>query len=278
VDIRKLFLAVLLSFVILPVLPLYADEPKKIDELGIDEKLQRVYELYRLGETVSLKPRQFRLTVGGAYAFDDKNEIGVHSSNRSLSLQGSLAYGITDWLETSVTVPIGWNQNRLETSDETLVDTSVAGLGDVGFQLIATLPVKAFELTGVFGLTLPTGRKGIGGHGIQSHIGLNVAKVLQPAFLFGGLAWQHDWRTGLNGINYSGGVGFFLNHSLSLGVELSGTRFLNPSRGGIADTAVATLQLSYQITPTLGITPYVSHGLTKSAPDVAFGFSITRRF
>ncbi len=274
-SVRSMLVAVLLY---LAVLPAYAQDQKNVDELGIDEKLQRVYELHRVGETVSLKPHEFRFNFGVAYAFEDKSEIGIHSSSRSLALQSSFAYGITDWLETSVTVPVQWNQSRIETPDATLEQTSIGGLGDVSVQMIVTLPVKAFELTGIFGLTLPTGRDGIGQPGIRSRLGLNVATVLRPAFLFGGLAWEHDWKTGLNGINYVGGVGFYLNHSLSAGLELSGTRFLNPPRGGIYDTASATVQISYQITPNLGLTPYMSFGLTKSAPDVAVGFNISRRF
>ncbi|MDZ4286054.1 MAG: hypothetical protein U1A23_03940, partial [Candidatus Sungbacteria bacterium] len=65
------FLTVLLSVVVLPV---YAEEPK---EIGLDQKLQRLYELYRTGETVSLKPHEFRFDLGVAYAFHDKSELGL---------------------------------------------------------------------------------------------------------------------------------------------------------------------------------------------------------
>jgi outer membrane putative beta-barrel porin/alpha-amylase len=275
VSIRSIVLAVLLSFAVLPA---YAEESKKIEELGTDEKLQRLYELYRVGETVSLKPHESLLGLSVAYAFSDKNELGTHTSNSSLSLQGSFAYGITDRLEASVIVPLQWNQNRLETSDTTLVNTSVAGLGDVGVQLLATLPVKAFEMTGVLGITFPTGREGLGQTGIRSLIGLNVATILRPAFLFGSLAWQRDWERDVNGITYTGGIGFYLNYSLSAGLQISGTRFLNPPRGRIHDTASATVQVSYQMTPTFGISPYMSFGLTDSAPNVAIGFNLSQRF
>lgn len=270
-GIGSFFLAVLLF---LAVLPAYADEPK---ELGLEQKLQRLYELYRAGETVSLKPHESRFSLGVSYAFADKSELGLRTSSRSLVLQSSFAYGITDRVEAAITVPLQWNQDRAETPDSTLGSRILAGLGDLGVRLIATLPVKSFEITGVLGLTFPTGTGGLGESGIRSVLGVNVATIIRPAFLFGGLAWQRDWHTGVNGINYTGGVGFYLNHSLSAGLELSGTRFLNPLRGGIYDTASATVQVSYQITPTLGITPYASHGLTDGTPNIV-GFNISRRF
>ncbi len=272
---RSVCLAILLFCVALPV---YAEEQSSIEEIGLDQKLQRLYELYRAGETVALAPRESRFTLGVAYAFDDRSELGLRTSNRSLALQGSFAYGIVDWLEAGVTVPLQWNQTRLETNDATLANTSVAGLGDVGVQLIATLPVRTFEATGVLGLAFPTGRDGIGEPGVRSHLGLNVATIIRPAFVFGGLAWQRDWYANLDSIVYTGGLGFYLNYLLSAGVELSGTRFLNPPRGGIHDTASATVRISYQATPNVGITPSVSFGLTDSAPDVVVGFTISRRF
>ena len=273
-NLCSIFLAVLLSFAVLPA---FADEPTKIEELGLDQKLQRLYELYRSGETVSLKTHESRFNLGISYAFNDKNDLGLHTSNRSLVLQGSFAYGITDRLEAAISVPMQWNQNRIETPEKIYVHQSLAGLGDMGVRFITTFPVKQFEMTGVFGLAFPTGRAGIGQSGIRSTIGINVAKIVRPAFLFGGLGWQRDWHTGVNGITYSGGVGFYLNHVLSAGMELSGTRFLNPPRSGIYDSASAIVQVSYQLTPTLGITPYVSHGLTDGTPNVV-GFTISRRF
>lgn len=270
-SLRSIFVAVMLS---LAVIPAYAEEPT---ELGLEQKLQRLYALYRTGETVSLKPHQYRLDVGVAYTFHDKNDLVLHTSARSLGLQGSFSYGITNRLEAGITVPLQWNQTRIETPDTTLANSSLAGLGDVGVRLIATLPVEAFRLTSIVGLTLPTGRDGIRQPGMRSTLGLNIDTIMRPAFLFGGLAWQRDWHTSVNGITYNGGIGFYLNHSLSAGLHLSGTRFLNPPRGSIYDTASATVQVSYQVTPNLGIIPYVSHGLTDGTPNVV-GFTISRRF
>lgn len=268
-------LALVLS---LAILSAYAEEPKKIEELGNEQKLQRLFELYRVEEIVSLKPREFRFNFDIAYAFDDRNEFGAHISQRSLELQGSFAYGITDWLETVVTVPFQWNQNRVETLNATLASQSLAGLGDMSIRILTALPVKTFGLTGVFNFILPTGRDGLGRPGLRSSFGLNASTTIRPAFLFGGLAWERDWETEVNAITYTGGVGFYLNYALAAGLDMSGTRFLNPPRGGIYDTASATVRVTYQVTPTLGVIPYAVFGLTDSAPDVITGLNLSRRF
>lgn len=255
----------------------YAEEAKEPKELGLDQKLERLYQLYRAGETISLKPREVRFSLGVAYAVDEEVLPGVRASRRSLGLQGALAYGLTDWLEAGISVPVKWDTLRVESTDTVLAREGSAGIGDIGTRFIAKLPVRAFEMTGILALTFPTGKDALGERGMQSSFGINIAKTIRPAFLFGGLAWQRNWQTARDGIVYTGGMGFYLNHALSAGVELAGTRLLNPPRGGAHDMATATIQVSYQMSSSLGITPYVSFGLTDSAPDAVIGFNVLWR-
>lgn len=252
----------------------HAAEQREGDEIGLDQKLARLYQLYRSGETVSLKPREMRFGLGVAYAVDEETALGVRASNRSLGLQGSFAYGITDWLEWGIGIPVQWDTLRVETADKVLARQDSAGIGDLNMRFVVALPVRSFEVTGVLALTFPTGRSAGGESGLWSSLGFNVAKNIRPAFLFGGLVWQRNWETGRDGIGYTGGLGFYLNHALSAGVELSGTRFLHPPRGGTRDVAAATVRASYYITPSFGIAPYVSFGLTDSAPDAIVGFHL----
>lgn len=259
------------------VLSAHAAAQKEGEEIGLDQKLTRLYQLHRSGETVSLKPREMRFGLGVAYALDEEAALGVRASNRSLGLQGSFAYGITDWLEWSVGIPVQWDTLRVETADKVLAHQDSAGIGDLNTRFVVALPVRAFELTSVLALTFPTGRSAGGESGIRSSLAINVAKNVRPAFLFGGLTWQRNWEKGRDGIGYAGGLGFYLNHALSAGVALSGTRFLNPPRGGARDVATATLQTSYHVSPSLGITPYVSFGLMDSAPDAIVGFNLLWR-
>lgn len=255
----------------------HAAEQKEKDEIGLDQKLERLYQFYRAGETISLKPREIRFSLGVAYAVDEEVMIGVRASRRSLGLQGAFAYGLADWLEVGISVPVRWDTLRIESADTVLAREGAAGIGDMGTRFITRLPVRAFEVTGILTLTFPTGKDALGERGMQSSFGINIAKTIRPAFLFGGLAWQRNWQTARDVIVYTGGMGFYLNHALSAGVELAGTRFLNPPRGGAHDMATATIQVSYQMSPSLGITPYVSFGLTDSAPDAVIGFSVLWR-
>lgn len=264
-------------FLFLVSVPAHAQEQKEVKELGLDQKLERLYQLYRSGETVSLKSYEMRFGLGIAYALDEETALGIRASSRTLGLQGSFAYGITNWLEAGIAVPLKWNDSRIESSEKSIVHQSIAGIGDVNVRLIANLPIRAFEITPILGISFPTGGESLGESGIQSSLGFNIAKTIRPAFLYMGLAWQRNWHTQRDSIGYTAGFGFYVNHALSVGAELSGTRFLNPPRGGIYDAAVMTLQMSYQATPYLGLTPYVSIGLTDSAPDAVVGANLVWR-
>ena len=256
----------------------FAGDAKNGEEIGLDQKLQRLYELYRVGDTVSLKPHEFRLGIGLSYSGDSSEQLGVRLSSQTLATQVSLAYGITPWLEAAVSVPFQMGEQHLESTDKKLLDRRIVGVGGIGLRLISTIPTKTFETTAIFGVNFPTGDDRLGGNITQTTVGLNVAKILQPAFIFGGLSWERDWKNNTNGIGYNAGIGFYLNHYLSAGLEFSGVRILNPPKGGVYDTLSATVRLSYQATPSFGITPYLSHGLTPNAPDFVVGTSLQWRF
>lgn len=253
-------------------------QENKVESIAIEQKLQRLFELHRVGETVSLSKREMRFNLGVAYVVEDDNALGLNISSNSLNLTGTFAYGITDWFEAAMSVPLRWDAARAESPDQRIGDRSLVGLGGLGVRLIAALPTRFFETTAILSISLPTGRKEFEADRLQTVLGLNVAKVMRPAFVFGGLAWLHDWDRGINGIQYTGGVGFFLNHSLSLGFEVEGTRFINPQRGRPFDVVSATTRLTYQATPTFAVAPHISMGLTESAPDVVVGANLLWRF
>ncbi len=253
-------------------------EQEKPVALGLDQKLERLYELYRAGETVSLLRREMRFNLGFAYSVQDDNVLGLQSSGNTATLHGTFALGIANWLEAAVSIPFQWHESRIETPGERLADSSELGIGGASIRLIAALPTKAFETSMVASFTLPTGDRAFEADRFHSLIGINIAKVMRPAFVFGGLAWQRDWDQTLDGVLYSGGVGFFLNHTLSLGVEIGGTRFLDPPLGHPYDTASATTRVTYQATPSFGLAPFVNIGLTDSAPDSTIGANLFWRF
>jgi hypothetical protein len=254
-----------------------AAELQEIKEIGIEQKLERLYQLYRSGEVTTLKPREMRLGVSASYAVNEDNALGIRASAREFALQGSFALGVADWLEAGINVPLKWNEFRIETTDKTIAGESIAGIGDISTRFIAKLPVRIFEAVSILSLTLPTGTKSLDEPGVRSSLGFNVATMIRPAFVYGGFAWQRNWEDGRHGIGYKAGFGFYLNHSLSAGAELSGTRFLNPPKGGIYDVLAMTLQLSWQATRSIGVTPHMSMGLTGSAPDALMGITLLWR-
>lgn len=268
------------SFILCWLLLVHSDvaAQEAIETIGLDQKLERLYELYRAGETVSLARNEKRFNLSVAYAAEDQNMLGIQASGSSLTLSGAFAYGFANTLELEVTVPLRWDASRIESLEERLADESVFGLGGVGVRLIAALPTKGFETTAIFSLSLPTGLKEFEADHLSSLIGINVAKVMRPAFVFGGLAWQHDWSKGIDALAYSGGAGFFLNHTLSLGIEVGGIRYVNPQIGGAYDTISATTRVTYQATPSFGIAPFLGVGLTDSASDAMVGANLFWRF
>lgn len=235
-----MFLSILtLVFLMLVnIMVAFAEKPADPEEIGIDQKLQRLYELYRVGETVSLRPREFRFGLGAAYMVDDSDQLGVRFSSRGLTAQASLAYGITNWLEAAVNFPLQWSEQHVESRENRLLNRNIVGVGQAGLKLITTVPTDGFETTGIIGINFPTSDERFGSNAVRTSVGFNVAKVLQPAFVFGGLSWERDWKQSGDGIGYAAGLGFYLNHYLSAGLELTGVRMLNPSRGGIYDLSL----------------------------------------
>jgi hypothetical protein len=185
---------------------------------------------------------------------------------------------VNDWFEVDANVPIVLNSQEVGSGQETLGRTNATGFGNARVSLLGKIPTKDFETTGIFSIALPADDKDLGENGISTSLGVTIAKVLRPAFVYGGISWEHDWKTEVDGVGYSIGFGLALNHALSVGTGVQGTIVINPVQGDAQDTALATVKLSYQATPSFGISPRVDFGLTSSVPDVRIGADMTWRF
>ncbi len=246
--------------------------------LGIEEKLKEVYDLYRMGNVVTLEKSEFRAELELGYALNESRVFGFQETTRTLSAIGTLAYGITDGMELSLALPLIYREQKAESSDATFLDEQHAGLGDVTLGLAATIPVPWVSTTGLVSISLPTATDDLGSDGVTTSIGFNVDKVMQPAFVYGGLAWVRDWGESQDAVGYTAGVGFFLNYALSIGAELDGSYLFNPEQGMPNDMLSLVGRVSYQATPSFGVTPSVGVGLTESAPDVQLGLRLAWRF
>ncbi len=263
--------AIILSLGIIMSSQALAEDSGK--ELAVDQKLKQVYQLYRINETVSLNPHELRLGLGLSYTANEYRAFDVRESSRHAGAQASIAYGINRYFEVGLAVPVGWSHTTLESPTERVFEQTGAGLEPITARVVGTLPVAGFETNGVLSVQIPTGNK-VGGQEVYSTLGFNIARNMRPAFVYGGLSWKHAWESQRNAVGYNAGFGFYLNHSLSLGAQLTGTTFLDPLPGTPKDMAVATVNLAYQVTPSIGITPSVGFGVTESAPDFSLGLGV----
>lgn len=199
-----------------------------------------------------------------------------------MSTTGSISYGITDGIEISVAIPLIYQGHKAGDTQTTSLNTSRAGLGDITVGLAAALPVPWFSTTGFISMSLPTANRGmrsdgIGSSGVTSSMGFNVDKVMQPAFVYGGLSWERDWGRGKDGVGYTAGIGFFLNHALSIGAELGGVYLIKPDKGEPQDRISLVAKVSYQVSPSFGVVPYVGASLAGNT-GILLGTRLAFRF
>lgn len=251
--------------------------------LGLNEKLKQVYDLYRSGEVVTLKEHEVRVGLGLGYTINESRVLSYQDTARTLATTGTFSYGVTNGTEILLAVPFTYQAHTAGDTQTTLLDTHHAGLGDVAVGLATSLPVPWFSTTGLVSVTFPTASNvlrsdGLGSNGITSTIGFNVDKILQPAFVYGGLNWQRDWGYSKDGIGYTAGIGFFLNYALSVGTELDGIYIINPNKGVPHDRVSLVGKVSYQATPTVGFMPFIGVDLVGNAPGVQLGARLAWRF
>lgn len=243
-------------------------------ELAVDQKLKQVYQLYRINETVSLNPHEVRLGMGLSYTTDEFQTFDVRQSSRHVGAQASAAYGINQYFEVGLSVPVGWSSSSVESATSRLFEQTNAGLEPITARVVGTLPIAGFETNGILSVQIPTGNSKLGNQDVYSTLGFNIARNMRPAFVYGGLSWKHAWESQRNAVGYNAGFGFYLNHALSLGAAFTGTTYLDPLPGNPKDMGVATVNMAYQITPSIGITPSVSFGVTQSAPDFSLALGV----
>jgi hypothetical protein len=247
-------------------------------EIGMEQKLERVYDLYRKGDVVSLKKSETQVGVGIAYTTSNKEIFGLRQSGRSFSTQVIASRGIGAGMEVSVALPYMANSQRVETPDHVLSNITVSGIGDPTLRIIGALPTKEVSTTAIFAVTLPVGMKGLSRDEIHTSLGVSWSKVIRPAFVSGGLSWERDWKSDVNGLGYNAGVGFFLNHALSVGGEISGVIGIDPKKGTSRDQTTLGLKVAYQTTPDFGIVASVNFGVATDTPNVTVGVTSYWRF
>ncbi|MDO8572780.1 MAG: hypothetical protein Q7S11_03380 [bacterium] len=253
-------------------------EEAKPEALGLEQKLARVYDLYRKNDAVSLKPNEMQVGIGVAYATSSQETFGVRQSTRTFTTQLFASRGIGAGIEVSAAVPYVATSQRAETSDAVLAKKTVFGMGDTTVRILGTLPTKEISATAIFSATFPSGKHELSRNETHTSLGGNLNKVLRPAFVSGGLAWEHDWESNANGLGYTIGLGFFLNHALSVGGEVNGVIALNPKTGAVRDNQSMGFKVAYQTMPDFGIVVSTNTSMGTNTPQTSLGVTTYWRF
>jgi Putative MetA-pathway of phenol degradation len=247
-------------------------------EIGIDQKLARVYDLYRRGDAVSLKPSETQLGIGVSYALSDRETLGFRQNTRSFSTQAFVSRGVSSGLEASLTAPLTVQSQHAETTDTVVASDKVSGFGDPTVRFIGSLPAKEINTSLIFAATLPIGSNALTHKETHTSFGASWNTVLRPAFVSGGLSLKRDWKSDVNGIGYNAGLGFFLNHALSVGGQVSGVAMMNPKVGSVRDSTAIGFKIAYQTTPDLGIVATADFGVGTGTPQTTIGLTTYWRF
>lgn len=248
------------------------------DELGMDQKLARVYDLYRKGDAVSLKPNEMMVGVGVAYTTANTDTFGIRQSARALNTQVFASRGFGSGMEVSVSLPYIAQSQRVEMAGTILESKNVSGFGDPTIRMMKMFQTKDVGTTGILSVTLPQGDSELSRKETRTSLGASWSKVLRPAFVTGGLTWERDWKSNTNGLGYNAGLGFFLNHALSVGGEVAGVIALNPKVGAVRDTTTVGVKVAYQTTPDFGVVVMANFGVATSTPQSTIGVTTYWRF
>ena len=247
-------------------------------EVGMDQKLEQVYDLYRKGDTVSLKPSEMQVGMGFSYQTSNKNTLGLEESESVLATQVFASRGFGEGIEASVAVPYLMRSARTGTIAAVLQDQSASGIGNPTFRIIKTLPTQNLSTSAVLVISPNWGSSKVSADDTHTSFGVSASKTLRPAFVSGGLSWEHDWRAGVNGIGYNAGIGFFLNHALSLGGQVSGVIVMNPKMGTARDTTALGIKAAYQATPDFGLVTSVDFGIGSDTSPATVGVTAYWRY
>lgn len=242
------------------------ENTQKNQEIGLEQKLARVYELYQKGDAVSLQSHESQVGIGIAYSLRDTEMLGVRESSRILTTQAYLSHGLGKGVEISVALPYLVASEVIATIDTILAKQNIAGIGDSTLRLIKEIPNKESGIAVIIAVSFPWGARELSRNEIRSSLGTNWSKVVRPAFISSGLSWERDFENRVNGIGYRAGLGFFLNHALSIGGELVGVIKLNPEMGSVRDSLTPGIKVAYQTRPDFGTVTTVNLGQTNDVP------------
>jgi len=262
------------------------------------------------GETVLLKPGDIQLEYGFFYStlqnrFVEPDGFGglveVESIDRSLVAPLTMRVGLSEDIQLSGTVPVGFSYVEIE--DPFFEEQSTLfTVGDIVLGANAILGRgndEAPDILGGLNFIIPTddGRSGVGG--LQPALGsgffgvgwnLTAIRSYDPAVFFASVGHTHLFKRHLSGgevqpgefIDYSFGMSFAINDEVTLNGEVIGGFQFDTEFDGVeipnSSNEPISLRLSVirTVTPEYFIEPSLQFGLTDDASTVLLGVSFTR--
>ncbi|MEY3784535.1 MAG: hypothetical protein RLZZ230_857 [Candidatus Parcubacteria bacterium] len=252
------------------------------EEIAVQEKVKKAYELYLQDQSVTLSNNQWRVGADVSYTSDERTILFNHQESRSVQGGLSVNYGLTDKIEIFVRAPIVYNKTSVKDAfgltDETESSTNFGNVSVGGSATILKLnngPTITLQTN--FSLPTSTGNSSINRTAVTA--GVTLYQDFDPAFLYGGL---HGTKTlggdEFDGFSYQAGFGFSLNHRLAIGAELSGGYKFTPQVLASSESAFLTGNATFALNQKNIIQPSVSFGLNESSPDFILGLQWTRLF
>ncbi|MCB9938119.1 MAG: hypothetical protein H6823_07750 [Planctomycetaceae bacterium] len=260
--------------------------------------------------TLVLEPGMLQIDAGLLYAWQQSQLITVLPPgvpvfelvrNRNFIVPLSFRYGLTSKVETFLSVPLGLG--IVERADPLYHDVTMRGpLGDIsgGFVFeVARAHGEMPDITATFTATAPTGGDPVFGRNVATvgsgfwslSAGLNFVKSYDPVALFGSFGLRHDFQEDVFGGNivqpgetfyYSYGAAFGVNNDISFTATFSGAYQGRTQLNGTAipnsssEPMSLRLGLVRRVKSDLRMQPFISFGLTPSAPDASLGVVFTR--
>lgn len=253
------------------------------EEIGVQEKIKKAYELYLQDQSVTLSKKSWRMSLDISYMSNEKSFLFTQQENRVVQTGVSANYGLTDRIELFGRVPIVYeNHTFRDMFSSEKQNLSGTNLGNITLGANVTLfkvkngPTITWQTA--FLAPTYTGKFLTSKSAITT--GLTIYQDFDPAFLYGGLSGTKTIDGNqFDGFGYHAGFGFSLNHRLALGTEINGgynfgQQMFFANREFSQLTGRATFVLSQKDL----IQPSVSFGLNENTPDFNLSMQWTRRF
>ncbi|MDO8260284.1 MAG: hypothetical protein Q7T50_02155, partial [Candidatus Magasanikbacteria bacterium] len=263
---NKLWLIYLVSNLLL-LNKVYAEE-----EIGVQEKIKKAYELYLQDQSVTLSKKSWRMGFDASYISNEKTVLFTQQENRLIQSGISVNYGLTDRIELFGRVPIVYeNYTFRDIFSEEKQNLSSANLGNITLGANVTLfrvkngPTITWQtafLTPTYTGKFLTSKSAVS-------TGMTIYQDFDPAFLYSGLSGTKTIDGNqFDSFGYHAGFGFSLNHRLALGTEISGGyNFGQQMFFANREFAQLTGRATFVLSQKNLIQPSVSFGLNENTPD-----------